>query len=133
MSSQDLSGIETELLGEISGAADLAAIEHVRISALGKKGRVAELMGRLGKMPPEERKAFGATVNKLKDRVTAALEERKATLEAAAMTAKLAAEQADVTLPVRSGPVADGRIHPISQVFDEIAEIFADMGFAIAE
>ena len=133
MSGTDLSAIESELVAEISAAADLAAIEQVRISALGRKGRVPELMSRLGKMPAEERKSFGAAVNQLRDRVTAALETRKGALEGAAMAQRLASERADVTLPVRPGPVAEGRIHPISQVFDEIAEIFADMGFAIAE
>ena len=133
MSGTDLTAIEAELTANISAASDLAAIEQVRISALGRKGRVSELMGRLGKMPPDERKSFGASVNQLKDRVTAALEARKEALETAALAARLASEQADVTLPVRHGPIADGRIHPISQVFDEIAEIFADMGFAIAE
>jgi phenylalanyl-tRNA synthetase alpha chain len=133
MAATELETVERALLGEIEGAADLAAIEAARISVLGRKGRVAELMGRLGKMPADQRKSYGAAVNQLKDRVTAALEARKATLETTALSARLANERDDVTLPVRLGPVADGRIHPISQVFDEIAEIFADMGFAIAE
>jgi phenylalanyl-tRNA synthetase alpha chain len=133
MSGTDLSAIESELVADIAAASDLAAIEAVRISALGRKGRIPELMSRLGKMPADERKNFGAAVNQLRDRVTGALETRKAALEGEALAQRLASERADVTLPVRSGPVAEGRIHPISQVFDEIAEIFADMGFAIAE
>jgi phenylalanyl-tRNA synthetase alpha chain len=133
MSATDVSAIEAELMAEIAAAADLAAIEQVRIGALGRKGRLPEMMGRLGKMAPDERKSFGAAVNRLKDQVTTALEARKSVLETAAMSVRLASERSDVTLPVRLGPVADGRIHPISQVFDEIAEIFADMGFAIAE
>ncbi|MGE3916046.1 MAG: phenylalanine--tRNA ligase subunit alpha [Hyphomicrobiaceae bacterium] len=133
MSATELSTIESELSADIAKAGDLAAIEAVRIASLGRKGRIPELMSRLGKMAPDERKSFGAAVNQMRDRVTAALETRKAALEGEAMAAKLASERADVTLPVRPGPVAEGRIHPISQVFDEIAEIFADMGFAIAE
>ncbi|MGE0767292.1 MAG: phenylalanine--tRNA ligase subunit alpha [Hyphomicrobiaceae bacterium] len=133
MSGTDLTAIEAELTADIAGASSLASIEQVRIAALGRKGRVSELMGRLGKMPPDERRSFGAAVNQLKDRISAALEARKDLLEDAALSERLAAEQADVTLPVRQGPLAEGRIHPISQVFDEIAEIFADMGFAIAE
>ena len=131
--STDLSALETALQSDISAAADLGGLEAVRVAAVGRKGRIPELMSRLGKMPAEERKNFGAAVNQLRDRVTAALETRKVALEIAAMAEKLASERADVTLPVRLGPVAEGRIHPISQVFDEIAEIFADMGFAIAE
>ena len=129
----DLGPLEADLLRDVSAAGDLGTIEQIRIAALGKKGRVSELMGQLGKMAPDQRKNFGAAVNQLKDRVTTALEARKGALEGEALGARLAAERADVTLPVRPGPLADGRIHPISQVFDEIAEIFADMGFAIAE
>src|SRR6185436_19393418 len=83
--------------------------------------------------PADQRKAFGQAVNGLKTRVGDALEGRKGELERGALTARLAAEKADVTLPVRTGPLEDGRIHPVSQVFDEVAEIFGDMGFAIAE
>ena len=133
MAGQDLSALETELLGDISAAADLAAIEAVRVATLGRKGRIPELMATLGKLAPEERRTFGAGVNQLKTRVSDALEARTASLQSAALDARLATERADVTLPVRTGPVAEGRIHPVSQVFDEIAEIFADMGFSIAE
>jgi phenylalanyl-tRNA synthetase alpha chain len=129
----DLTALESALLAEIAGAGDLDAIERVRIAALGKKGRVPELMAKLGSLPADERKAFGQAVNGLKMRVGEALEARKAELERGALTARLASETADVTLPVRAGPLQDGRIHPVSQVFDEVAEIFGDMGFAIAE
>src|SRR5258706_2583776 len=129
----DVARIEGELLGEIGSAADLGALEQVRVAALGKKGRVSELMQQLGKMPPNERKSFGQVINSLKSRVTDALETRKAALEKAAVQQQLATERADITLPVRLGPLADGRIHPVSQVFDEVIEIFADMGFAVAE
>jgi phenylalanyl-tRNA synthetase alpha chain len=129
----DLSAMEQALLAEIGAAADLAAIERVRIAALGRKGRVPELMARLGTLPADQRKAFGQAVNGLKSRVGNALDARKADLERGALTARLASEQADITLPVRSGPLQDGRVHPVSQVFDEIAEVFGDMGFAIAE
>jgi phenylalanyl-tRNA synthetase alpha chain len=132
-SSNDLSKLETELLGEIAGAGDLAALEAVRVSALGKKGRVSELMSKLGALPPEERKSFGQAVNTLKGKVSDALDEQKAKLETAALDERLKTERADVTLPVRLGAVAEGRIHPVSQVFDVVVEIFADMGFAVAE
>ncbi len=133
MSSTDLTALESKLIEEASTATDLASLDTVRVAALGKKGAISELMSGLGKMPPDERKTFGAAVNALKSRVTEALDGRKATLDSAALSARLANERADVTLPVRMGGMADGRIHPVSQVFDEIAEIFADMGFRIAE
>ncbi len=129
----DLKKLEAELLTDIANAADLAGLEEVRVAALGKKGRVSELMARLGKMAPEERKAFGQAVNEIKGRVSGALDERKAALEDAALAERLASERADVTLPVRLGPLAAGRIHPVSQVFDECVEIFADLGFGVAE
>jgi phenylalanyl-tRNA synthetase alpha chain len=125
--------LEKALLAEIDGAADLESIERLRISTLGKKGRVSELMARLGTLPAEQRKAFGQSVNQLKATVTDALEARKSGLSRDAMSARVASEWADVTLPVRLGPLQDGRIHPISQVWDEIVEIFGDMGFSVAE
>jgi phenylalanyl-tRNA synthetase alpha chain len=129
----DLAALERALTAEIAGAPDLAALERVRIATLGRKGHVSELMATLGTLPGEARKAFGQAVNGLKSRIGEKLEVRKVELERAALTARLATEKADVTLPVRAGPLQDGRIHPVSQVFDEVVEIFADMGFAVAE
>jgi phenylalanyl-tRNA synthetase alpha chain len=131
--STDITALERDLLSEISAAGDLATLEQVRIAALGKKGRVSELMAQLGRMAPDERKAFGQAVNAVKERVSDALDARKSDLEATALDARLATERIDVTLPVRPGALADGRIHPVSQVYDEIVEIFGDMGFAVAE
>ncbi len=132
-SATDLSKLENELIIEIAGAKDLGAIEAVRVAALGKKGRISELMSTLGSLPPEERKTFGQAVNTLKTKITTALDARKGILEAAALDIRLATERADVTLPVRLGAESLGRIHPVSQVMDELIEIFADMGFAVAE
>jgi phenylalanyl-tRNA synthetase alpha chain len=132
-SGSDLSRLEDDLLSEIAGANDLAALETVRVAATGKKGRISELMAQLGKLPADERKSFGASVNAVKMRVSDALDARKAVLEAAALSDRLASEREDVTLPVRAGAEALGRIHPVSQVLDECIEIFADLGFEVAE
>jgi phenylalanyl-tRNA synthetase alpha chain len=129
----ELETLKAEILAEIAAAKDLTGIEAVRVAALGKKGRIAEQMAKLGKLPPEERKAFGAATNAVKDAVTQSLDERKLELEALALDIRLQSEFADVTLPVRAGPEALGRIHPVSQVFDECVEIFADLGFDVAE
>lgn len=129
----EIEQLETELLKSLSEAKDLSALEQVRINALGKKGQISGLMKGLGAMAPEERKSFGQQVNGLKQRVSEALNERKILLERESLNARLAEEREDVSLPVRSGPLAEGRIHPVSQVMDEIAEIFGDMGFSIAE
>ena len=88
-SSPELSKLERELLAEISGAGDLAALEAARVATLGKKGRVSELMSKLGALPPEERKSFGQTVNILKGKVSDALDARKAALETAALDVRL--------------------------------------------
>jgi len=133
MTAIDLSKLESELLAEVAAAGDLAQLDQVRVSAVGKKGRVSELMSKLGSLPADERKAFGQTVNTLKSKVTEALDARKTALDSAALEQRLATERADVTLPVRSGSLLAGRIHPVSQVLDECIEIFADLGFAVAE
>jgi phenylalanyl-tRNA synthetase alpha chain len=129
----NLEALESTLLAEIASAGDEPAIEAVRVSALGKKGSVSELLKTLGAMSAEERQTQGPAINGLKVRVTEALSARKGALKDLAITARLAAEKVDVTLPVRQSPAERGRIHPISQVIDEIAAIFGDMGFSIAE
>jgi phenylalanyl-tRNA synthetase alpha chain len=129
----DLSALQAETLDAIAMAADEAALEGVRVAALGKKGAISALLATLGKMSPEERKVQGAAINNLKDQVGEALAARRAILKSAALERQLAAEALDVTLPVRPAGIESGRIHPISQVMDELIAIFADMGFAIAE
>jgi phenylalanyl-tRNA synthetase alpha chain len=129
----DLTTLEMTLLADIAAAGDEAALEAVRIAALGKKGSVSERLKTLGSMSPEERQSVGPAINGLKTRVTEALAARRVDLRDAAIDTRLAAEKLDVTLPVRPSPAERGRIHPISQVIDEIAAIFGDLGFAIAE
>lgn len=129
----DLATLETETLSAIAGAADEAALEAVRVAALGKKGTISERLAGLGKLAPEDRKAAGAAINALKEVVTAALTARRTVLKDAALDARLAAETVDITLPTRAGGLDTGRIHPITQVVDELTAIFHDMGFAVAE
>jgi phenylalanyl-tRNA synthetase alpha chain len=129
----DLAALETELLGAVAAAADEGALEAVRVAALGRSGSISSLLKTLGTLPPEERKERGAAINGLKDRVTAALAARKDALKEQTLDQRLNTETVDVTLPVREPPAECGRVHPISQVVDELTAIFADMGFAIAE
>jgi phenylalanyl-tRNA synthetase alpha chain len=133
MSAPELDTLRSALLEGIARAPDLAKLEDLRVGALGKKGSVSALMLKLSELPPEARKDYGQAVNALKASVGEALEAKRAELAKEATAEKLASERADVTLPVREGPLAQGRIHPVSQVTDEITEIFADMGFSIAE
>src|SRR5450631_546143 len=129
----DIAALENEITLAVSAAKDEAALEAVRVSALGKSGSVSALLKTLGSMTPDERKVQGPAINGLKERVTAAIAAAKDALGAAALDARLASETVDVTLPVREAPTETGRVHPISQVIDELTAIFADMGFAVAE
>ncbi|MEZ5785070.1 MAG: phenylalanine--tRNA ligase subunit alpha [Xanthobacteraceae bacterium] len=129
----DLAHLEQDLLAAVTAAPDEATLEQVRVSALGKKGAVSALLATLGKMSPEERKQQGPLINGLKDRVTAAVAARRVALKDAALDARLNTETIDVTLPLPETPAEQGRIHPISQVIDELTAIFVDMGFAVAE
>jgi len=129
----DIAELEASILANIEAASDEAAIEAVRVASLGKKGTISEQMKTLGKMDPEERKTMGPILNGLRETVTNAISDKKQSLKRAAMEARLATEKVDVTLPVRQSPAEAGRIHPISQVTDEITAIFADMGFSVAE
>ena len=130
---QEVETLESEIRAAIESAADEAALEAVRVGALGKKGSISERMKTLGRMTPEERQVMGPKLNGLKDAIGEAIAERKAVLHRAAIEEKLKRETLDVTLPVRPAPAESGRIHPISQVVDEITAIFSDMGFTIAE
>src|SRR5436853_2866621 len=115
----DLSQLESEILTQIAAASDEAALEAVRVAALGKKGSISALLATLGKMPPDERKSEGARINLTKDKVTQALAARRDILKSAALDARLASETIDVTLPLRDTVAEQGRIHPLSQVFAE--------------
>lgn len=128
---QNIAQLKIELTQAITAANDLSALEEARVNALGKKGRITDLMKSLGAMAPEERKDFGAAVNALKDEVAALIEKQETALKSQAMAGKLASETIDVTLPVR--PEARGTIHPISQTMDELISIFGSMGFELAE
>jgi len=129
----DLVALEAELSKAIAASQDEAALEAVRVAALGKAGSISALLKTLGAMTPDERKEKGPAINGLKDKITEALAARRDVLKNAALEARLASERVDVTLPLPQSATARGRIHPISQVIDELTAIFADMGFAVAE
>ena len=128
---QNLDAVKTKWLEAAAAAASPAALEEVRVKALGKSGEVSALMKGLGAMSPEERREAGAQLNAVKDAVAAAIEARKAALHEAELDERLKTERVDVTLPVRPEP--EGRLHPISQTIDEIVAIFGAMGFRVAE
>ncbi len=127
----DIAALQSEILAQVSAAADEAALEALRVGTLGKKGSVSALLATMGKLSPEERKVQGPLFNGLRDTVTEAIAARKIQLADAALDARLAGETLDVTLPARSEN--SGTIHPISQVLDEVVAIFAELGFGVAE
>ncbi len=129
--SSELQTLTERILAEIAAAADLAALDRIRVEAVGKKGAVTEQMKLLGGMAPDQRREFGQSVNVAKTEIEAALAEKQATLSRAARAERLARETIDITLPVR--PEAEGHIHPISQTIEEFIQIFAEMGFTVAE
>jgi len=127
----DIAALQSEIMAQISDAADEAALEAVRVATLGKKGSVSALLATMGGLSPDERKIKGPQFNGLKDAVTEAIAARKAQLADTALEARLASEKLDVTLPAR--PENSGTVHPIAQVLEEVVAIFADLGFAVAE
>ena len=127
----DIEVLKSSLLAAINAADTPDALEVVRIDALGKQGSVSALLKTLGQMSPEERQVQGPVINGLREAVTSGIAAKKAALESAILNQRLATERLDMTLPAPECP--RGTVHPVSQVMDELAEIFADMGFAVAE
>lgn len=127
----DIEVIKSEIEKEIETVQDVKALDDVRVTALGKKGRITELLKTLGAMPMEERVVFGKKINLAKTELEAKIAEKKEMLEAKLLDEKLKNEIIDVTLPCR--PEVQGRIHPVSKVYEEIVAIFAEMGFEVAD
>ena len=126
----DIDTLAAEADHSIAAANDLVEVEALRVALLGKQGSVSALLKTLGGMSPEARQSEGPRIHAVRESVTAALAARKAALESAALDQRLASETLDLTLPAPETP--RGSIHPVSQVMDELAEIFADLGFAVA-
>lgn len=127
----DLDTLKTELTAQVDAAGDIAALEAIRVAALGKSGQISELLKSLGKMSPDERREKGPAINGLRDAVAGAIAERKAEMEAAELDRRLAAETVDLSPP--PPPRRKGSVHPTMQVMDEMIAIFAEMGFSVAE
>ncbi|MFL6753753.1 MAG: phenylalanine--tRNA ligase subunit alpha, partial [Sphingomicrobium sp.] len=119
------------LLNRIAAAEDLQDLDSVRVSLLGKSGEITAKLKLLGAMDPDVRAAEAPKIHALREQVTNAIADRKAALEAAELERKLATEKIDLSLPAPES--ASGTVHPVSQVMDELAEIFADLGFSVAE
>jgi len=127
----DLTALSTAALADIAAAATPEALETLRVSLLGKQGQVTALLKTLGRLPPDERKTRGAAINQARDAITAALAARKAVLDEAALTARLAGESIDLSLPGRHS--GRGGVHPVSRTLERIADIFARLGYELAD
>jgi phenylalanyl-tRNA synthetase alpha chain len=128
---ENLDQLRDDLLGAVAAAEDLTGLDTIRVSALGRKGRITEMMKGLGKLDPDARKTAGQDLNRVKTAVADAIEVRKQALEGIALEAQLAGDAIDVSLPVR--PEQQGLLHPVSQTIDEAIAILGEMGFAVAE
>jgi len=127
----DVDALRKELMDQVENATGLDGLEQIRVSALGKKGQITELMKGLGSMDADARKEAGQALNALKNEIAEAIEARKRSLANSEMDSRLAGEKVDVTLPVR--PESDGRVHPISQTLDEVIAILGEMGLRVME
>ena len=128
---ENLEDLKSRLSAQIEAAADLKELDALRVAALGKKGAVTEKLKTLGSLSPEERIVAGKELNLLKNAIETALEQKKQQLEIAELNHRLANETIDVTLPIR--PEVQGRIHPVSKIYEEVVAIFGQMGFEVAE
>jgi phenylalanyl-tRNA synthetase alpha chain len=126
----ELTNLKQELSAGIASSKDVAALDALRVKALGKQGKITELMKTLGALPPDQRKERGAALNILKDEIAALIEARQKELAQAGLAVRLEKERIDVTLAPR--PQAEGRVHPISQTLDEVVALFAAQGFTVA-
>ena len=126
----DITAVKDKYAAQIESADELRALDDIRVAALGKKGEIGKMMQGLGKMSIDEKKVMGPALNGLKNDIAAMVEAKKAQLENAALDAALASETMDMSLPV-SAPA--GTLHPVQQVMEEMAVIFSDMGFSVAE
>ncbi|WP_018662596.1 phenylalanine--tRNA ligase subunit alpha [Heyndrickxia acidiproducens] len=126
-----LKELQTEALAKIETAADLKALNEIRVAYLGKKGPITEVLRGMGKLSAEERPKMGALANKVRAAIQTGIEHKQAALEQIAVEKQLAAEKIDVTLPGR--PVKAGSHHPLTKVIEEIEDLFIGMGYKIAE
>lgn len=123
--------LEQETFVSVQAASTIDALEAIRIEITGKNGKLTQLMKNLAQLSPEEKRAAGQKLNIFRDRFNALLQEKKAEIEAALLEARLQSEFLDITLPVSTPPC--GHLHPITFVIEEVSNIFAQMGFTVAE
>ncbi len=125
----NLSAILDGALQAVANAADVNALEEVRVEYFGKKGSITELLKSLGGMDAEQRKTAGAQINEVKQQVQDALNAKRDAMQAAVLAQKLASEQIDITLPGRT--LEQGGLHPVTRTIRRIESFFGELGFAV--
>ncbi len=126
-----LEALKTEALEKIEIATDMKSLQDVRVSYLGKKGPITEVLRGMGKLSAEERPVIGQLANEVRDAIKLQVEAKEAELEKAAVEKQLEEESIDVTLPGRTPQV--GTSHPLTNVIEELEDIFTGLGFSVAE
>ena len=128
---QDVTELISTAQAAVASSADLVSLDKVRVHYLGKSGVLTDLLKQLGSLPAEQRREAGQVINTAKQSVQAALDTRKQQLETADLDAQLRAEALDITLPGRGQD--SGGLHPITRTLKRIEELFAGLGFEVAE
>jgi len=128
---QELQALLDSAEAEVAAASTPAALDEVRVRYLGKKGELTERLKSLGKLPAEERREAGQAINRAKERLQAAIQQRRIQLEREELDRRLASETVDVTLPGRGRD--SGGLHPVMRTLQRIEELFAQIGFEVAE
>lgn len=126
-----LNEILQQALQQVATAADLPSLDQIRVHYMGKKGVMTEQLKHLGTLPPEQRKEAGQEINRIKEGIVNALDQRKGLLEQAALLASLASERVDVTLSGRG--IQPGGLHPVTRTLNRIEQLFAQLGFSVAQ
>ena len=128
---ENIEKLQSELLESIANTSVSTELEALRISVLGKKGKITQLMRDMGNLDPETRRATGQKLNSLKISINQAIESKKAIFQNDELQLSLKKERIDISLPTR--PEKDGKIHPISQTIDEVTAILGSMGMKVKE
>lgn len=126
-----LKELQQEALTSVEKAENLKELNDIRVSYLGKKGPITEVLKGMGKLSAEERPKMGALANEVRDSISSAIEDKQEKLERAAVEQKLAEETIDVTLP--GSPVRTGTHHALTKIVEEIEDLFIGMGYSVAE
>ena len=128
---QNYDQLKNEILENINNASDLYELEKVRVTSIGKKGKLSVFMKQLSSLEPSKRKETGQKLNLIQKAILASIDKKRNVLGKQQLEKRLENEKIDISLPVR--PEETGRIHPLSRTMDEVISIFSQMGFTVAE